>query len=73
MRRFIRKAIEERVAGRGRNHVTEADVDGAPGCTAVPLLNKIYWLSPTVYYRYRLTSQASALADGRERPDHIPP
>jgi Proto-chlorophyllide reductase 57 kD subunit len=27
MRRFIRKRIEERVAGRGRTHVTEADVD----------------------------------------------
>lgn len=27
MRRFIRKRIEERVASRGRNHVTEADVD----------------------------------------------
>ncbi|MBV9452811.1 MAG: PCP reductase family protein [Rubrobacter sp.] len=27
MRRFIRKRIEERVAARGRNHVTEADVD----------------------------------------------
>jgi hypothetical protein len=27
MRRFIRKRIEERVASRGRTHVTEADVD----------------------------------------------
>jgi len=27
MRRFIRKRIEDRVASRGRNHVTEADVD----------------------------------------------
>jgi hypothetical protein len=27
MRRFIRKRIEERVASRGRDHVTEADVD----------------------------------------------
>jgi len=27
MRRFIRKRIEERVASRGRNQVTEADVD----------------------------------------------
>jgi hypothetical protein len=27
MRRFIRKRIEERVSGRGRTHVTEADVD----------------------------------------------
>src|SRR5918997_1004117 len=27
MRRFIRKRIEDRVAGRGRTHVTEADVD----------------------------------------------
>jgi hypothetical protein len=27
MRRFIRKRIEERVALRGRTHVTEADVD----------------------------------------------
>ena len=27
MRRFIRKHIEERVASRGRTHVTEADVD----------------------------------------------
>lgn len=27
MRRFIRKRIEERVAARGRTHVTEADVD----------------------------------------------
>ena len=26
MRRFIRKRIEERVASRGRTHVTEADV-----------------------------------------------
>jgi len=31
MRRFIRKRIEERVAGRGRNHVTEADVDESAG------------------------------------------
>ena len=27
MRRFIRKRIEERVASRGRTHVTEVDVD----------------------------------------------
>jgi hypothetical protein len=27
MRRFIRKRIEDRVASRGRTHVTEADVD----------------------------------------------
>ena len=27
MRRFIRRRIEERVASRGRTHVTEADVD----------------------------------------------
>jgi hypothetical protein len=27
MRRFIRERIEERVASRGRTHVTEADVD----------------------------------------------
>jgi hypothetical protein len=27
MRRFIRKRIEERVVSRGRDHVTEADVD----------------------------------------------
>ena len=27
MRRFIRRRIEERVALRGRTHVTEADVD----------------------------------------------
>jgi hypothetical protein len=27
MRRFIRKRIEERVASRGRTHVTEDDVD----------------------------------------------
>lgn len=27
MRRYIRKRIEERVASRGRDHVTEADVD----------------------------------------------
>jgi hypothetical protein len=27
MRRFIRKRIEERVASRGRDRVTEADVD----------------------------------------------
>ena len=27
MRRFIRKRIEERVASRGRTHVTEPDVD----------------------------------------------
>ena len=31
MRRFIRKRIEERVAGRGRTHVTEADVDESAG------------------------------------------
>jgi hypothetical protein len=31
MRRFIRKRIEERVASRGRNHVTEADVDESAG------------------------------------------
>ena len=27
MRRFIRKRIEDRIASRGRDHVTEADVD----------------------------------------------
>ena len=27
MRRFTRKRIEERVASRGRDHVTDADVD----------------------------------------------
>ena len=27
MRRFIRKRIEDRVASRGRNHVSEADGD----------------------------------------------
>ena len=31
MRRFIRKRIEDRVAGRGRTHVTEADVDESAG------------------------------------------
>ena len=31
MRRFIRKRIEERVASRGRDHVTEADVDESAG------------------------------------------
>jgi hypothetical protein len=31
MRRFIRKRIEERVASRGRTHVTEADVDESAG------------------------------------------
>jgi len=31
MRRFIRKRIEERVADRGRTHVTEADVDESAG------------------------------------------
>ena len=31
MRRFIRKRIEDRVASRGRNHVTEADVDESAG------------------------------------------
>jgi hypothetical protein len=31
MRRFIRKRIEDRVAGRGRDHVTEADVDESAG------------------------------------------
>ena len=31
MRRFIRKRIEERVAGRGRTHVTEADVVESAG------------------------------------------
>jgi hypothetical protein len=27
MRRYIRRRIEERVASRGRDHVTEADVE----------------------------------------------
>jgi hypothetical protein len=31
MRRIIRKRIEERVASRGRDHVTEADVDESAG------------------------------------------
>ncbi|MBA3388124.1 MAG: PCP reductase family protein, partial [Rubrobacter sp.] len=31
MRRFIRKRIEDRVSGRGRTHVTEADVDESAG------------------------------------------
>ncbi|MBA3232187.1 MAG: PCP reductase family protein [Acidobacteria bacterium] len=31
MRRFIRKRIEERVASRGRNHVTEEDIDESAG------------------------------------------
>ena len=31
MRRFIRKRIEDRVASRGRDHVTEADVDESAG------------------------------------------
>jgi len=31
MRRFIRKRIEDRVASRGRAHVTEADVDESAG------------------------------------------
>jgi hypothetical protein len=31
MRRFIRKRIEDRVASRGRTHVTEADVDESAG------------------------------------------
>lgn len=31
MRRFIRKRIEDRVASRGRSHVTEADVDESAG------------------------------------------
>lgn len=31
MRRFIRKRIEDRVASRGRNRVTEADVDESAG------------------------------------------
>jgi hypothetical protein len=29
--RFIRKRIEDRVSGRGRTHVTEADVDESAG------------------------------------------
>ena len=31
MRRFIRKRIEDRVASRGRTHVTNADVDESAG------------------------------------------
>ena len=31
MRRYIRKRIEDRVASRGRSHVTEADVDESAG------------------------------------------